>query len=134
MFAVILVDSCSANSFLETVIPVKLGSSSLTMNSVASWVSVVALITSPKVKIIGSCISTSSSSSPRVEIVMLAELPFAGITICLTSSTITYSSSNTAETASCVIVNGMVISAPETDDAVNVTVVEEFSSIVGEEN
>jgi len=28
----------------------------------------------------------------------------------------------------------MVISAPETDEAVNVTVVEEFSSIVGEEN
>ena len=49
---------------------------------------------------------------------MLAELPFAGITICLTSSTIIYSSSNTAEEASSVNVNGMVTSAPETVDAV----------------
>ena len=80
----------------------------------------------PKLKVIGSEASTAVSTKPVVEMVILAELPFAGITICLTSSTITYSSSNTAEAASCVIVNGMVISAPETDDAVNVTVVEEF--------
>ena len=45
-----------------------------------------------------------------------------------------YSSSNTAEDASSVNVNGIVTSAPETVDAVRVTVVVEFSSIVGEEN
>ena len=35
ILAVTVVDSCSANSFLETVIPVKLGSSSLTIYNVA---------------------------------------------------------------------------------------------------
>jgi len=126
ILAVTVVDSCSANSLSDTVIPVKSGSSSLTMYRVASEVSVVALVISPKVKIIGSRISTASSPNPSVEIVMLAELPFAGITICLTSSTIMYSSSNTAEEASSVNVNGIVTSAPETVDAVRVTVVESF--------
>ena len=134
ILAVTVVDSCSANSFLETVTPVKSGSSSLTMYRVASEVSVVAFTISPKVKIIGSRISTASSPNPSVEIVILAELPFAGITICLTSSTIIYSSFNTADKSSSVNVNGMVTSAPDTVDAVRVTVVDEFSSIVGEEN
>ena len=97
-------------------------------------VSLVAFVMVPKLKVIGSWISTSVSSKPVVEIVILAEVPFAGITICLTSSTIINSSSNTAEEASWVIVNGMVISAPESLVAVKVTVVDEFSSIVGEEN
>ena len=88
----------------------------------------------PKLKVIGSWTSTAISSKPVVEMVILAELPFAGITICLTSSTIINSSPNTAEVASWVNVNGMVISAPETLEAVRVTVVDEFSSIVGEEN
>ena len=134
IFAVTVEDSCSANSFLETVIPVKLGSSSLTIYNVASWVSVVAFTTSPKVKIIGSKISTASSNNPAVEIVILPELPFAGITICLTSSSIIYSSSNTADNSSSDNVNGIITSAPETVDAVRVTVVDEFSSIVGEES
>ena len=85
-------------------------------------------------KIIGSKNLYRSSSNPAVEIVILAELPFAGITICLTSSTIIYSSSNTADKSSSVNVNGIVTSAPETVDAVRVTVVDEFSSMVGEEN
>ena len=59
ILAVTVVDSCSANSLSDTVIPVKSGSSSLTMYSVASEVSVVAFIISPKVKIIGSRISTA---------------------------------------------------------------------------
>ena len=131
--AVIIEDSCSANSSLDTTIPVKLGSSSL-IKSKETLVSLVnAFSTSPKIKVIGSLISTASSNKPAVEIVILPELPFAGITICLTSSTIMYSSSNTADNSSSDNVNGIVTSAPETVEAVNVTVVVEFSSIVGDE-
>ena len=111
-----------------------IGSSSLFNSKVISVVSLVPFVMVPKLKVIGSEASTAVSSKPVVEMVILAELPFAGITICLTSSTIINSSPNTAEEASWVNVNGMVISVPETLEAVKVTVVDEFSSIVGEEN
>ena len=131
-----MVNSCSANSIGETVTAVTIGSSSLSRFKVILGICVVPIASvptwiSPKVKIIVSITSTSSSfSTEDVEIEILAVSEFAGIIISV-SLTVYSSSEAVLGLDSSYKLKGILISNGVVSDtvAVNKTSVEEPSTI-----